>query len=202
MLRGQIEIPDEPHQARLQSALKPTQTATSPALNEAKPLRGAVLPSLDSDSDACIGLIRHGTYASLSTGEKDGVTIRQLSGDAGELRLVCSRAPPYTVTDRSGFYNGGWYHWGTFTSPVYETATRFDTLLPSWNVTTPDETWTQLEVRARSAGIWTPWLNIGVWTSATSIVERHSVNGQKTGGWQVLTDILQSNGQVFACAYQ
>ena len=161
-----------------------------------------MLPSPASGSDAHISLVRHGTYASCSAGEKDGVTVHRLSGDAGELRLVCSPIPPYTVTDRSGFYNGDRYHWGTFTSPVYETATRFDTLLPSWHVTTPDETWTQLEVRARSAGTWTPWLNMGVWTSATSTVERHSVNGQKAGGWQVLTDILQSDGQVFACAYQ
>ena len=119
------------------------------------------------------------------------MTVRRLSGDADELRLVCSPAPPYTVTDRSGFYNGGQYHWGTFTSPVYETVTRFYTLLPSWQVTTPDETWTQLKVRACSAGTWTPWLSMGVWTSATSAVERHSVNGQKAGGWQVLTDILK-----------
>ena len=130
------------------------------------------------------------------------MTVRRLSDGAGELRLVCASSPPYTATDRSDFYNGGRYHWGALTSPVCETATRFDTLLPSWNVTTPDETWTQLEVRVRSAGAWTSWLNMGIWSSAASIVERHSVNGQEAEGWEVLTDILQSNGRIFASAYQ
>ena len=54
----------------------------------------------------------------------------------------------------------------------------------------------------RSAGAWTWWLNMGIWSSAASIVERHSVNRQEAEGWEVLTDILQSNGRIFASVYQ
>jgi len=151
--------------------------------------------------DSCVSLARHGTYASLSAGEKDGVAVRRLPGEAGEVRLVYAAAPPHTATDLSSFYNGGRYHWGTLTSPVHETAARFDTLLPSWNATAADGTWMQLEVRMRSAETWTSWFNMGVWTSGTSL-KRHSVNGQEAEGWRVLTDTLQSTGQVFAGAYQ
>ncbi|CAA9445459.1 MAG: hypothetical protein AVDCRST_MAG37-1780 [uncultured Rubrobacteraceae bacterium] len=152
-------------------------------------------------SDSCASLVRHGTYASLSAGEKDGVVVRRLPTEAGEVRLVCAATPPHTATDRSSFYNGGRYHWGTLTSPVHETTSRFDTLSPSWNATTPDGTWVQLEVRVRSAETWTAWFNMGVWTLGTSL-KRHSVNGQEAEGWRVLTDTLQSTGQVFADAYQ
>jgi hypothetical protein len=117
------------------------------------------------------------------------------------VRLVRATAPPNTATDRSSLYNGGRYHWGTLTSPVHETAIRFDTLLPSWEATAPDGTWVQLEVRVRFAENWTSWFNMGVWTSGTSL-ERHSVNGQEAEGWRVLTDTLQSTSQVFAGAYQ
>jgi hypothetical protein len=148
-----------------------------------------------------VSLIRHGTYESLSAGEKDGVVVRRLPGEAGEVRLVSAAASPHTATELSSLYNGGRYHWGTLTSPVYETGIRFDTLLPSWNATAPDETWMQLEVRVCSAGSWTSWFNMGVWTSGTSL-KRHSVNGQEAEGWRVLTDTFQSTGQVFASAYQ
>ena len=152
-------------------------------------------------SDSWVSLVRHGTYASLSAGKKDGVVVRRFPGEAGEVRLALPAAPSHTATDPSSFYNGGRYHWGTLTAPVHETATRFDMLLPSWSVTAPDWTWVQLEVRVRSAGIWTSWFNMGVWTLGTSL-KRHSVNGQEAEGWRVLTDTLQSTGHVLSGAYQ
>lgn len=90
---------------------------------------------------------------------------------------------------------------GTLTSPIYRTATRFDTLVPSWNAVTPSGTWIQTEVRVRSGGGWTRWFNLGVWSKDTS-GKRQSVNGQSGGSWGVSTDTLQSRGPVFADAYQ
>jgi hypothetical protein len=90
---------------------------------------------------------------------------------------------------------------GSLTSPVYRTATRFDTLVPSWNAATPSGTWIQTEVRVRSGGNWTRWFNMGVWSKSTPS-KRHSVNGQSSGSWSVSTDTLQSRGPVFADAYQ
>jgi hypothetical protein len=60
----------------------------------------------------------------------------------------------------------------------------------------------EFEIRARSGGVWTRWFKMGVWASGTESIERHSVNGQRSGRWRVLTDTLQSIGLVFADAYR
>lgn len=146
---------------------------------------------------------RHDAHLTLSAGEKDGVVVRRLRAGAGEVRFISALRAPHTASDDSGFYNGGRYHWGSLISPVYETTARFDTLAPSWNAVTPAGTWVQLEVRARSGGVsWTRWFNMGVWASGTQSVERHSVNGQESDAWRVSVDTLQSQGPVFADAYQ
>ena len=88
------------------------------------------------------------------------------------------------------------------TSPDYDTTTPFDTLVPSWEAATPAGTWVELEVQVRSEGSWTPWFDMGVWTPNAGSVARHSVGGQRSGTWGVLTDTLQSQGSAFADAYQ
>ena len=145
---------------------------------------------------------KHDTYEALSAGKKDGVFVRELPGGTGEVRLATIKAAPRVSWDGSGFYNGGRYHWGSLTSPTYEA--WFDTLVPSWNAATPTGTWLQLEIRVRSGATssWTRWFNLGVWASGTQSVKRHSVDGQKSETWEVLTDTLQSRGLIFADAYQ
>lgn len=135
---------------------------------------------------------RHDTYAALSVGKRDGVLVRKRLGGAGEVRLVSPPKALHTATDGSGFYNGSRYQWGSLISAVCETATPFDTLVPSWNAKTLAGTWIELEVRVRSDGVWTSWFNMGVWASGTESVERHSVDGQGALGWKVATDILYS----------
>ncbi|MCA1740376.1 MAG: peptidase C39 family protein, partial [Actinobacteria bacterium] len=156
-------------------------------------------PGAEAASSSYVDFARHDTYEAFSAGEQDGVTVDGLSGGAGEVRLDSA---PYTGSDGSGFYNGGSYYWGWMTSPVYGTATPFDTLVPSWEAVTPAGTWVELEVRVHSEDAWSPWFDMGVWSSETGSVGRHSVNGQWSGAWEVLTDTLQSNGLVFADAYQ
>jgi len=150
-------------------------------------------------SSSYVNFDRYDTYAALSEGEQDGVTVSKLSGGAGEVRLVSA---PYTASDDSGFYNGGSYHWGSMTSPAYGTAIQFDTLVPSWEAMTPAGTWVELEVRVRSEGGWSPWFDLGVWASEMGSVWRHSVDGQRSEAWEVSTDTLQSKGLAFADAYQ
>jgi hypothetical protein len=142
---------------------------------------------------------RYDNYDALSPAEQDGVTVGGLPGGAGEVVLD---PVPYTAFDGSGSYNGDDYYWGWMISPIYETATPFDTLVPSWEAVTPAGTWVELEVRVRSGDGWTPWFDMGVWASEAASVGRHSVGGQRSGAWEVLTDILQSQGPVFADAYQ
>lgn len=149
-----------------------------------------------------MGFGRHDTYAGLSVAERDGVVVRDLGGGRGEVRFAPSATPPHTATDLQNLYAGGRYHWGALTSPVHRTSTRFDALIPSWNADTPAGTWMQLEVQVRSNASWTPWFNLGIWASGTGDVKRHSVHGQRAGSWRVLTDTLESTGQVFAGAYR
>jgi hypothetical protein len=122
-----------------------------------------------------MGFGRHDTRAALAVGTGDGILAGKRPGGASEVTLAST--PSHTAFDDSGFYYGGRYHRGRLTSPVCETATRFDTLIPSWRATTPPGTWVELEVRVRSGGAWTRWFGMGVWASETSSVERHSVDG-------------------------
>ncbi len=145
---------------------------------------------------------RYDTYAALSTGSKNGISVRENLGGKGEIVFTTAVSPTHTSSDISGSYSGGRYHWGQLISPCYETAARFDTLVPSWDAKTPAGTWLELELRLRCTGIWTGWFKMGVWASGTESVKRHSVDGQKAGNWQVLIDTLQSIGPVFADAYR
>lgn len=165
-------------------------------------LLGFEIPEDGEAGGRCVGFDRHDTYAALSAGKKDGVSVCERPGSAGEVRLISAPEAPHTATDGLGFYNGDRYHWGSLTSPIYGTATRFDALVPSWNAKTPAGTWVELEVRVRPGDAWTGWLNMGVWASGTESVRRHSVNGQRAGNWRVLTDTLKSTGPIFADAYQ
>ncbi len=162
-------------------------------------LLGPGAPDAGAASSPYVDFGRYDTYDALSAAEQDGVLVGGLPGGAGEVSLDPA---PYSGFDSSGSYNGGDYYWGWMTSPVYETTPFFDTLVPSWEATTPTGTWMELEVRARSEGSWTPWFDMGVWASDPGSVGRHSVGGQWSGAWGVLTDTLQSQGSAFADAYQ
>ncbi|CAA9441237.1 MAG: hypothetical protein AVDCRST_MAG28-279 [uncultured Rubrobacteraceae bacterium] len=146
-------------------------------------------------NDSYIYFDRHDTYTALSAGEKDSVVVYERAEGTGEVRLISTPKAPRTVT-------GVGYHRGSLTSPVYETSTRFDTLLPSWNVKTPAVTWLGLEVCVRSGDVWTNWFDMGIWASGTESIKRHSVKGQESGGWRVSTDTVESIGPVCADAYR
>jgi hypothetical protein len=162
-------------------------------------LLGPRPPEAGTASSSYIDFKRYDTYEALSASEQDGVTVGGLSGGAGEVRLDSA---PYAAFDDTGFYNGGSYYWGWMTSPIYGSATPFDTLVPSWEAEAPAGTWMELEARVRSEGEWTSWFSMGVWASETGSVGRHSVDGQRNGAWRMLIDTLQSQGAVFADAYQ
>jgi hypothetical protein len=145
-----------------------------------------------------IDLDQYKKYDDFAAGSKNRVKVTKLANGDGRVRL----ANPRSATNPAGSYNGERYYWGTLTSPLYKTSTRFDTLVPSWNASTPAGTWMELEVRVRSGGNWSRWFNMGVWAKGTTDIKRHSVNGQSWGKWAVYTDTLQSSGPVFANAYQ
>lgn len=138
---------------------------------------------------------RHQGKSAMDEATRDRVAVR---GDGA----VVLGSNPREDEDSSGMYNGGGYYYGTLTSPVHETSTRFDALVPSWNATTPAGTWVQVEARVREGGSWTRWFDLGAWASGTQAIEPHSVDGQSTVLWEVSTDVLQSKGRIFGDAYQ
>ena len=127
-----------------------------------------------------IDLDQHDTRSDLAAGREYKTTV----GGDGKVRLV----------------RGATY--GTLTSPVYSTSTRFDTLVPSWNATTPRGSWSVTQIKVRQGGTWSRWFNMGAWASNTSTVSRRSYGAQNWGKWKVLTDTVQAQGPVFAKAYQ
>ncbi|HEX6710618.1 MAG TPA: peptidase C39 family protein [Rubrobacter sp.] len=132
----------------------------------------------EAASGSYISFGNYDTSKALAAGKQRGVTVRN-----GSVRLVRGRSQ------------------GTLTSRVYRSSHK-DTFIPSWNARTPSGTWLRMEMRVRSGGNWTHWWDMGVWAKGTDTIKRHSVNGQRTGNWRVLTDTLQSIGPVFADAYQ
>ena len=122
---------------------------------------------------------RHEGQEDLASGTESGVTVAQ-----NAVRLAKGKKS------------------GTLTSKTYTTATRFDTLVPSWNATTPSGTYIQVDVRVRSGGSWTGWFDMGTWARGTETIQRRSQDGQRSGNWSVATDTLQSSGTVFADAYE
>ena len=116
---------------------------------------------------------------------------------SGELVLNVATAAAGTDSYAPGAYNGGnFYDGGSFTvgeaiSPIVTPASTFFEAIPSWNATTPAGTWVEAQLRARVAGTWTGWYNLGVWDDDNSTVRRHSVNGQGNTAGTVAVDTLK-----------
>lgn len=114
-----------------------TQPTTAPTTKPARAPKGVMEHRRDQlDADTVRdGTFQHATY------DADGTSIR----------LRDPRADfPFT---------------GTWTSPTIETDFAFTELLPSWNVTVPDNTGVRFDVRVyrKATKTWSPWLYIGYW---------------------------------------
>lgn len=75
-----------------------------------------------------------------------------------------------------------------WTSKTVETQFAFTELLPSWNVTVPDNSGVRWDVRVRDAktGQWSPWLYIGYWGRVTQ--DRRTT---EFAGGEVEIDVLR-----------
>lgn len=124
---------------------------------------------------------------------------KEIAAD-GAVRLdpgsaLLERDPYRTSGYLSGtFYTGGDYLVGTATGPAVALSyTSPAEVIPSWTAATPAGTWLELLVRARIAGNWSNWYNLGVWASDTSTIQRHSVRNQRDSNGRVSTDTLLLN---------
>lgn len=97
---------------------------------------------------------------------------------------------PAGAYNQKNFYNGGDYFVGEATGPETATPFAFTQAIASWNAVTPAGTWIETQMRARIAGRWSKWYNLGVWASDGSTVERHSVSAQGDTDGYVSVDTL------------
>jgi hypothetical protein len=77
--------------------------------------------------DTLLNVVRYDTYAGLSTGSTNGISVRENPGGKGEIVFTPAVSLTHTSSDVSGSYSGGRYHWDQLISPCYETTARFAT---------------------------------------------------------------------------
>ncbi len=84
------------------------------------------------------------------------------SGEAEHVGIVTASPARLTLADDQ---STRYPRRGTWTSPVREPRVPFTELLPSWNLTAPDQTGATLFIRTRdrATGAWSPWLYLGSW---------------------------------------
>ncbi len=124
------------------------------------------------------------------------------AGDGTGLRL---RAPVGTrrYVDPHNTSGPRTYSWAAWVSPAVTPGHPFTSLVPSWNATTPDDSWLEVEARVSGDGIhWTRWFTLGRWSSSEQAVVRTSVPGQTCAQGRVDTDELLAHDGVTWSTYQ
>ncbi len=93
--------------------------------------------------------------------------------------------------------------WAAWVSPAVTPGHPFTSLVPSWNATTPGDSWLEVEVRASSDGVrWTRWFTLGRWATSADAVAPTSVPGQACAEGVVDTDELRARDGVTWSTYQ
>ena len=125
----------------------------------------------------------------------------------GGLRLA---APAGTLVYADPFAgeaaDGVTYEWGAWVSPAVETAFGATEVVPSWNASTPEDSWLELEARAAIDGPggreWTPWMVLARWADSDRQIHPTSVPGQGSPTVSVRTDVLGARDEVRFAAHQ
>jgi hypothetical protein len=88
---------------------------------------------------------------------------------------------------------------GTWTSLWQPTRFPFSQLIPSWTADTPNGSWIEVEVQARTAaGRETRWWRMGVWAYGDETIRRTSINGQSDTDGVVETDTFKTRTEKMA----
>lgn len=125
----------------------------------------------------------------------------QLSASGSEVTLDSTSL--LEGTDRQ-VYSRGQYFYGELTSGVYAAPQPFDTVVPSWNASTPDGTWVEVQVRACTAGNerWTEYYSFGYWAERPSTIGRRSIADRSDADGTVATDTLRLSAGAVYSAFQ
>ncbi|HEX4978046.1 MAG TPA: hypothetical protein VFV40_09300, partial [Nocardioides sp.] len=93
--------------------------------------------------------------------------------------------------------------WAAWVSPVVTPGHPFTSLVPSWNATTPGDSWLEVEARASADGVrWTRWFTLGRWATSEEAIAPTSVPGQACAEGTVDTDELRARGTSAWSTYQ
>lgn len=150
------------------------------------------------------GDVAHQTGFILWRGAEDGFSDWTLSGvkrNGGVLEFDTATATagsdPYAAGSYNdgNYYNGSSFFVGEATSPVISTAFNYKEAIASWNATTPDGAWVEVQFRAQYGARWSKWYVLGIWASGTNNVARHSVNAQGDDDGFVATDTFVSSNK-------
>ena len=124
-----------------------------------------------------------GSYASISGVTESGGTVTLASTGLGSFTYT----DPFANYSNDGANGSGPYQSGTWTSPDYSTSFGFNELVASWNATTPNGTWIQVEMQPKMLdGHWAVntrasiLLAPGPRATATSTARRSAVRATRT----------------------
>jgi len=93
--------------------------------------------------------------------------------------------------------------WAAWVSPAVTPGHPFTSLVPSWNATTPGDSWLEVEARVSRDGVrWTRWFTLGRWSDPGQGVAPTSVSGQACAEGVVDTDELRARDGVTWSTYQ
>jgi hypothetical protein len=94
------------------------------------------------------------------------------------------------------------YDYATWTSPVHRIGFGATQLVASWNATTPQGTWLQVEMRGVTRTGQTGWYVMGRWASGDTDIHRTSVPGQTDATGTVDVDTFEAADGVTLTSYQ
>jgi hypothetical protein len=139
------------------------------------------------------------TAPDFATGSAHGVTI--LPGDRAGIVIG---APVGTTTYKDpSLKTTTKYSYSTWTSPVHTLAFGATEAVSSWNAQTPAGTWLKVELNATMEdGHRTGWLDMGIWASSDSDIDRTSVSPSAAPYGQVDTDTFFASSGHSMRAYQ
>ena len=108
-----------------------------------------------------------------------------------------SGSDPYPAGGYNGknYYNGGSFFVGEATSPEIPTAFNYKEAIASWNASTPEGSWVEVQFRAQYGARWSKWYVLGIWASDNSTIERHSVQSQGDADGFVAVDTFVSSAK-------
>ena len=98
------------------------------------------------------------------------------------------------------------YEWSAWLSPEVETGFPATEVVPSWNATTPGDSWLLVEARTATDGPggrhWSRWFTLAHWADSDREIHPTSVPGQADASTHVDTDVLAADQGVTWSAYQ